>query len=100
MVEPKMHNGVSNGDHELGNQTTLTNQGGSPIGRQISVTLSKLGGPDCYDMMAGFARHIRTELRGLLAALAPEQFEQLYLQPGGVGGKGDLSKRFANPTPL
>jgi hypothetical protein len=30
-------------DNELGNQTTLTNptlHGGSPIGRQISVTLS------------------------------------------------------------
>lgn len=32
--------------------------------------------------------------------IGPEQFEKLYLQPGGVGGKGDLSKRFANPTPV
>jgi hypothetical protein len=33
-----------------------------------------------------------------LPFIAPEQFEQLYLQPGGVGGKGDLSKRLGNPT--
>lgn len=35
---------------------------------------------------------------GRSTCLAPEQFEQLYLQPGGVGGKGDLTKRFGNPT--
>jgi len=72
-LEPKNQQPGHMHDNELGNQTTLTNgmlQGGSPIGRQISVTLT------------------------------PEQFEQLYLQPGGVGGKGDLSKRFGNPTPL
>lgn len=67
------HNGVGH-DAELGHATTGQSQvpltGGGPIGRQISVTLT------------------------------PEQFEQLYLQPGGVGGKGDLSKRFGNPTPL
>lgn len=65
------HNGVGH-DAELGHATTGQSQipltGGGPIGRQISVTLT------------------------------PEQFEQLYLQPGGVGGKGDLSKRFGNPT--
>jgi hypothetical protein len=27
-------------------------------------------------------------------------FHRLYLQPGGVASKGDLAKRFANPTPL
>jgi len=73
-LEPKHGNGIH--DHELGQTTTagsgagLVGGGGGPIGRQISVTLT------------------------------PEQFEQLYLQPGGVGGKGDLTKRFGNPTPV
>lgn len=74
-LEPKSahhNNGAGYTDAELGQQTTAPGmiQGGQPIGRQISVTLT------------------------------PEQFEQLYLQPGGVGGKGDLSKRLGNPTPL
>jgi len=76
-LEPKAAHQGNNGhmDSELGHATTGQSQqglmsGGAPIGRQISVTLT------------------------------PEQFEQLYLQPGGVGGKGDLSKRFGNPTPL
>jgi len=30
--------------------------------------------------------------------LTKEQFEQLYLQPGGIAAKGDLTKRFGNPT--
>jgi len=45
-------------------------EGGAPMGRQISVQLTQ------------------------------EQFERLYLEPGGRKSKGDLSKRFANPTPL
>jgi len=74
-LEPKAahHNGAAH-DTELGHATTGHSEqgllGGGPLGRQISVSLS------------------------------PEQFEALYLQPGGVGGKGDLSKRFGNPTPL
>ncbi|KAI5475615.1 hypothetical protein MNV49_001125 [Pseudohyphozyma bogoriensis] len=43
-------------------------QGGAALGRQISVQLTA------------------------------EQFERLYLQPGGQASKGDLAKRFANPT--
>jgi len=38
--------------------------------------------------------------RQISVQLTPEQFEQLYLQPGGTAAKGDLAKRFANPTPL
>jgi len=38
--------------------------------------------------------------RQISVQLSPEQFERLYLQPGGVGGKGDLTKRLGNPTPL
>ncbi|GAA5888774.1 hypothetical protein JCM16303_005305 [Sporobolomyces ruberrimus] len=45
-------------------------EGGAPMGRQISIQLTQ------------------------------EQFERLYLEPGGRKSKGDLSKRFANPTPL
>ncbi|GAA6008425.1 hypothetical protein JCM11491_004471 [Sporobolomyces phaffii] len=44
--------------------------GGAPMGRQLSIQLTQ------------------------------EQFERLYLEPGGRKSKGDLSKRFANPTPL
>lgn len=44
--------------------------GGAPLGRQISVQLTN------------------------------EQYERLFLQTGGTGGKGDLAKRFGNPTPL
>jgi len=44
--------------------------GGQPIGRQLSVQLTN------------------------------EQFERLYLQPGGQASKGDLSKRLGNPTAL
>ncbi|GAA5838226.1 hypothetical protein JCM3766R1_001866 [Sporobolomyces carnicolor] len=45
-------------------------EGGAPMGRQISIQLTQ------------------------------EQFERLYLEPGGRKSKGDLQKRFANPTPL
>ncbi|GAA5903009.1 uncharacterized protein JCM6883_002664 [Sporobolomyces salmoneus] len=45
-------------------------EGGAPMGRQLSIQLTQ------------------------------EQFERLYLEPGGRKSKGDLSKRFANPTPL
>ncbi|GAA5921689.1 hypothetical protein JCM1841_007090 [Sporobolomyces salmonicolor] len=38
--------------------------------------------------------------RSISVQLTAEQFERLYLQPGGQKAKGDLSKRFANPTPL
>ncbi|KAK4049984.1 hypothetical protein OIV83_003808 [Microbotryomycetes sp. JL201] len=43
---------------------------GAPLGRQISIQLSN------------------------------EQYERLFLQTGGQGGKGDLSQRLGNPTPL
>lgn len=33
-------------------------------------------------------------------SLSQEQFEKLYLQPGGRQALGDLSKRFGNPTPV
>lgn len=32
--------------------------------------------------------------------LTPEQYERLFLQPGGIPSKGDLSQRFANVTLL
>jgi len=32
--------------------------------------------------------------------LSHEQFERLYLQPGGAKSKGDAAARFGNPTPL
>ncbi|BGP43328.1 hypothetical protein JCM10450v2_007479 [Rhodotorula kratochvilovae] len=57
-------------DLESGNLGLLDSDGGASLRRQISVQLS------------------------------PEQFERLYLQPGGAKAKGDLSKRFGNPTPL
>ncbi|GAA5989817.1 hypothetical protein JCM10908_002332 [Rhodotorula pacifica] len=38
--------------------------------------------------------------RQISVQLSPEQFERLYLQPGGTKAKGDLAKRFGNPTPL
>ncbi|BGP27573.1 hypothetical protein JCM10295v2_006545 [Rhodotorula toruloides] len=38
--------------------------------------------------------------RQISVQLTAEQFERLYLQPGGQKAKGDLAKRFANPTPL
>jgi len=43
---------------------------GGPIGRQLSIQLTS------------------------------EQFEKLYLQPGGQAAKGDLAKRLGNPTAL
>ncbi|GAA6040484.1 hypothetical protein JCM8097_004572 [Rhodosporidiobolus ruineniae] len=55
---------------EAGHANLLDMDGGASLRRQISVQLS------------------------------PEQFERLYLQPGGAVAKGDLSKRFANPTPI
>ncbi|KDE03275.1 hypothetical protein MVLG_06232 [Microbotryum lychnidis-dioicae p1A1 Lamole] len=76
---------ASTTDHPLANETTRvddhSNQhfdlekgnggvGGAALGRQFSIQLTA------------------------------EQFERLYLQPGGVAAKGDLAKRFANPTPL
>ncbi|SCV73137.1 BQ2448_7062 [Microbotryum intermedium] len=75
----------SSADHPLANETTRIGEhndqhfdlekgngdvGGAALGRQFSVQLTA------------------------------EQFERLYLQPGGVAAKGDLAKRFANPTPL
>ncbi|POY72914.1 hypothetical protein BMF94_4075 [Rhodotorula taiwanensis] len=38
--------------------------------------------------------------RQISVQLSAEQFERLYLQPGGAKAKGDLAKRFGNPTPL
>lgn len=38
--------------------------------------------------------------RQISIQLTQEQFERLYLEPGGRKSKGDLAKRFANPTPL
>ncbi|GAA6011520.1 hypothetical protein JCM10207_002647 [Rhodosporidiobolus poonsookiae] len=38
--------------------------------------------------------------RQISVQLTPEQFERLYLQPGGAKAKGDLSKRLGNPTPI
>ncbi|GHJ85502.1 hypothetical protein NliqN6_1904 [Naganishia liquefaciens] len=40
--------------------------------------------------------------RQISVQLTPEQFERLYLQPGGVGAsrQEDLTKRFGNPTVL
>ncbi|KAK4704139.1 uncharacterized protein P7C70_g2075, partial [Phenoliferia sp. Uapishka_3] len=38
--------------------------------------------------------------RQVSVQLTAEQFERLYLQPGGQAAKGDLAKRFANPTPM
>jgi len=38
--------------------------------------------------------------RQLSVQLTNEQFERLYLQPGGEKAKGDLSKRLGNPTSL
>ncbi|GAA5838991.1 hypothetical protein JCM11251_007847 [Rhodosporidiobolus azoricus] len=57
-------------DLEAGNSNLLGSEGGASLRRQISVQLT------------------------------PEQFERLYLQPGGAKAKGDLTKRFANPTSL
>ncbi|GAA5907718.1 hypothetical protein JCM6882_008955 [Rhodosporidiobolus microsporus] len=58
-------------DLEAGNLNLLDSaDGGASLRRQISVQLS------------------------------PEQFERLYLQPGGAQAKGDLTKRFGNPTGL
>ncbi|BGP55579.1 hypothetical protein JCM8202_004647 [Rhodotorula sphaerocarpa] len=57
-------------DLESGNLNLLDSEGGASLRRQISVQLTA------------------------------EQFERLYLQPGGVKAKGDLAKRFGNPTSL
>lgn len=38
--------------------------------------------------------------RQISVQLTAEQFERLYLQPGGQQAKGDLAKRLGNPTPL
>ncbi|GAA6005213.1 acetate uptake transporter family protein [Rhodotorula paludigena] len=59
-----------NHDLEAGNLGLLDSNGGASLRRQISVQLTS------------------------------EQFERLYLQPGGTKAKGDLAKRFGNPTPL
>ncbi|ORY72921.1 GPR1/FUN34/yaaH family-domain-containing protein [Leucosporidium creatinivorum] len=70
--------------HSLDNQTTKVEHnnydleagngvnmaGGAPLGRQISVQLTN------------------------------EQYERLFLNPGGQKSKGDAAKRFGNPTPL
>lgn len=38
--------------------------------------------------------------RAVTYQLSESQFEKLYLQPGGAQAKGDLTKRFGNPTAL
>ncbi|GAA5858630.1 hypothetical protein JCM8547_001398 [Rhodosporidiobolus lusitaniae] len=38
--------------------------------------------------------------RQISVQLTPEQFERSFLQPGGAPAKGDLTKRFGNPTPI
>lgn len=38
--------------------------------------------------------------RQMSVQLTAEQFERLYLQPGGTAAKGDAAKRYGNPTPL
>ncbi|KAL8280391.1 hypothetical protein RQP46_007308 [Phenoliferia psychrophenolica] len=38
--------------------------------------------------------------RTMSVQLTPEQFERLYLQPGGEAAKGGLAKRVGNPTPI
>ncbi|KAM0786195.1 hypothetical protein ACM66B_007000 [Microbotryomycetes sp. NB124-2] len=58
-------------DYDLESGHSQANlNGGAPLGRQISIQLSN------------------------------EQYERLFLQTGGQGGKGDLAKRLGNPTPL
>lgn len=67
------HEGKVERDYDLESGASHSNaalNGGAPLGRQISVQLTN------------------------------EQYERLFLQTGGQGGKGDLAKRFANPTPL
>jgi succinate-acetate transporter protein len=54
--------------HDL--EAAIGGTGGSPLSRQISVTLTH------------------------------EQFERLYLQPGGERSKGDAAQRLGNPTPF
>lgn len=63
---------ATNNGHHTGAANGATLNGGAGLGRQISIQLT------------------------------PEQFEQLYLQPGGQGAsrQGDLIKRFGNPTVL
>lgn len=50
---------------------------------------------ETYDVEAG-----SNLSRQMSVSLTAEQFERLYLQPGGTAAKGDLAKRFGNPTPL
>lgn len=57
-------------DHYADLEAQSGHQGGAGLSRQISVQLTS------------------------------EQFERLYLQPGGQAAKGDLAKRFGNPTAL
>ncbi|GAA5961550.1 hypothetical protein JCM8115_006715 [Rhodotorula mucilaginosa] len=59
-----------NGDLESQHLNLMDSEAGASLRRQISVQLTA------------------------------EQFERLYLQPGGAKAKGDLAKRFGNPTPL
>ncbi|KAM0745721.1 hypothetical protein T439DRAFT_330454 [Meredithblackwellia eburnea MCA 4105] len=67
---------------ELSNETTRVDPHLKDLEAQTGLT----GG-------ANIARQISVQL-------TPEQFERLYLQPGGQAAKGDLAKRFGNPTPL
>ncbi|GAA5975629.1 hypothetical protein JCM10908_005224 [Rhodotorula pacifica] len=62
-------------------------------GHRADIEAQHLNFLDAGDAGASLRRQISVQL-------SAEQFERLYLQPGGAKAKGDLSKRFGNPTPL
>ncbi|GAA5923280.1 hypothetical protein JCM3775_007491 [Rhodotorula graminis] len=73
---------------------------------QPPASLEKVGSPSTqHDLEAQNLGLLDTDggaslRRQISVQLSAEQFERLYLQPGGAKAKGDLAKRFANPTPL
>lgn len=88
--------------HQLTNETTKVEhfqdleagqgmQGGASLARSMSVSPSHAlaASTPRTSLTARFPPH--------QVQLTPEQFERLYLQPGGVAAKGDLAKRVGNP---
>lgn len=73
-------------DHYADLEAQSGHQGGAGLSRQISAR--PLFPPPATSYLNSPPLQVQ---------LTSEQFERLYLQPGGQAAKGDLAKRFGNP---
>lgn len=74
-------NDTKGGDHDIESQL------GGGLSRQMSVR------PSRAHPTRRFSEHVSSQVQ-----LTAEQFERLYLQPGGTAAKGDAAKRYGNPS--